>query len=72
MLKIECNEKDVKDRKSHVEVMFQLKGDSHGQVVDEIAAALSTMYQQIPRDIFLDGLFESDFGKEVMKRTEGI
>lgn len=67
MLKIECNEKEVKDSKCHVEVMFQLKGDSHRQVVDEIAAAISTMYQQIPCDIFLDGLCESDFGKEALK-----
>lgn len=67
MLKIECNVKDVKDNKSHVEVMFQLKGDSQRQVVDEIAAAISTMYQQIPRDVFLDGLCESDFGKEALK-----
>ena len=67
MLKIECNEKEVKDNKSHVDVVFQLKVDSRGQAVNEIAAAISTMFQQIPRDIFLDGLCESDFGKEALK-----
>lgn len=69
MLKIECSEKDAKDNKSHVEVTFQLKADSKQQIIDEVAA-ISTMYQQIPRDLFLDGVCDSDLGKDALKEVE--
>lgn len=70
MIKIECNEKEVKGDDSHVEVNFFLEAHSRNQVKNEVAAAISAMFQKIPRDLFLEGLMDSDLGEDVMKKTK--
>ncbi len=71
MLKIETNSNGVTESgAADVRVEFYFKSNDYKEAVSEIAAAISVMFSKIPRDVFLDGLFASDFGDEVMKHTE--
>lgn len=73
MLKIEVNNGGFNESgAAEVGVDFCFKSDSYKEAVSEIAAALSIMFEEIPRDVFFDGLFASEIGKDVMKHTEGI
>ena len=73
MLKIEVNNDGFNESSAaEVGVNFCFKSDSYKEAVSEIAAALSVMFEKIPRDVFFDGLFSSKLGEDVMKHTEGI
>lgn len=71
MLKIEVNNNGFTESgAADIGVNFCFNSDSYKEAVSEIAAVLSVMFEKIPRDVFLDGVFSSAFGKDVMKKTE--
>ena len=71
MLKIETKYNGkTDDSASDVSINFTFSANSYTAAVDEIAATLSVMFNKIPRELFLDGVFASDFGKDVMEKTE--
>lgn len=73
MLKIEANNDGFTETgAAKIDISFCMKSDGYKEAVSEIAAVLSVMYEKIPRDVFFDGLFASELGKDVMKQTEGI
>lgn len=73
MLKIEIDSHEKTGNNGHdLGVNFVFKSENYSDAVAEIAAALSVMFEKLPRELFLDGVFASEFGEDVMKRTEGI
>ena len=73
MLKIEINNHEKTEKSEHdIGVNFVFRSENYSDAVAEIAAALSVMFEKLPREVFYDGLFASELGKDVMKHTEGI
>ena len=70
MIRIECNENEVKGEERSVSVDFFMDAHNFDQAKNEIAAAISAMFQKVPRDLFLQAIVDSDLGEDVMKKTE--